>query len=128
MTWSCTKGFCMSYSMYSCCLDYEKSGKHVFMGEVETNVRQMLTFNGRAMDVIEPAKKAKSKSYVNSGVLVAGHPGIEHNPTFGDVSPANRLFAAYCAEKAVACTVYQRKMRDVFGNWCRLYCLQSRST
>lgn len=65
-------------------LDWEKSGKHVAMGEVETNVRQMLTFNGRGLDIIEPAKRAKNKKYVNSGVLVAGSPGIEHNPTFGD--------------------------------------------
>ncbi|RYH20916.1 hypothetical protein EON65_22115 [archaeon] len=67
-------------------LDYEKSGKHVFMGQVESNVRQLLMAQGRALDVIEPSKKSKNKKYINSGTLCAGKVAIEQNPTFGDVS------------------------------------------
>jgi hypothetical protein len=64
----------------------ERSGKHVFMRCVETSVRQMISLNGRPMDVIEPEKRNKKKKYVNSGVLCAVQPSIEHNPTLGDVN------------------------------------------
>jgi copine 1/2/3 len=64
--------------------DWEKSGRHKFMGRVETNVRTLLS-NGGPIDVIEPDKKSKS-SYKNSGTFVASNCIIEHNPTFSDVS------------------------------------------
>lgn len=64
--------------------DYEKSGKHVFMGVVETNARMLLQAKGQPFPVIEPDQKAKKKSYVNSGVLIARNPSIERNATFAD--------------------------------------------
>ena len=64
--------------------DYEKSGKHVFMGHVETNVRQLIEANGSPMNIIEPSKAAKKKSYVNSGTFIAANAVIEKNPTFSD--------------------------------------------
>lgn len=67
--------------------DFEKSGKHVFMGQVETSVRGLLDSNGTGLDVIEPDKKAKrGAKYLNSGTLHASHCVIEENPTFSDVS------------------------------------------
>lgn len=66
--------------------DYEKSNKHVFMGQVETSVRSLLQSNGQPIPVIEPDQKAKKKNYVNSGVLLARSPSVEHNATFADVS------------------------------------------
>eukprot|EP00981_Chlorochromonas_danica_P002490 scaffold474_cov169-Ochromonas_danica.AAC.25 len=79
--------FC--HSLCGACLvltvDWEKSGKHVFMGQVDTSVRQILTNDGKkALNVIEPAVQLRKKSYVNSGILLAGYPQIEYNPTFGD--------------------------------------------
>jgi hypothetical protein len=64
--------------------DYEKSGKHVFMGMVETNVRMLLQVRGQPLPVIEPVQKAKKKGYINSGVLIARNPSIERNATFAD--------------------------------------------
>mmetsp|Transcript_12871 Transcript_12871/g.21390 ORF Transcript_12871/g.21390 Transcript_12871/m.21390 type:complete len:544 (-) Transcript_12871:514-2145(-) len=65
--------------------DHEKSGKHAPMGEVETSVRGMVSSNGTAMNVIEPAKKLKKGAkYVNSGTFHATHAYIEENPTFSD--------------------------------------------
>ncbi|KAJ1442231.1 Copine-domain-containing protein [Ochromonadaceae sp. CCMP2298] len=66
--------------------DHEKTGRHVFMGLVETSVRAMVASNGTAMDVIEAEKKNKKRNYVNSGTLHATHAYIEENPTFSDVS------------------------------------------
>lgn len=66
--------------------DFEKSGKHVFMGQVETSVRMMVEQNGIAMLVIEPEKKSKKKGYTNSGTLTAANVLVERHPTFADVS------------------------------------------
>ena len=63
--------------------DHERSGRHVFMGQCETNVRNLLT--GSSLPVIEPEKKKKS-NYKNSGTLTPANSYIEHNPTFADVS------------------------------------------
>jgi copine 1/2/3 len=65
--------------------DAESNGKHDSMGSVKTSVRAMLTGNGQGMDVIEEDKKAKKRSYVNSGQLFATNVLIEHNPTFTEV-------------------------------------------
>lgn len=62
-------------------LDWEKNGKHNYMGTVETSCRQLLTSNGGGFNVIEPEKK-KKKGYVNSGTLVASNVIVEYNPTF----------------------------------------------
>ncbi len=66
--------------------DWDKHGKHVSMGVADTSVRAMLTGNGAGMHVVEIDKKAKNKSYVNSGSLMATNVSIEKNPTFTDVS------------------------------------------
>lgn len=66
--------------------DFERSGKHVFMGQVETNVRLLLQARGQPVPVVEPEQQAKKKNYVNSGVLLARSPSIEKNATFADVS------------------------------------------
>ncbi len=65
--------------------DWEKSGRHKFMGRVDTSVRELVTIKGAPLNVIEPEKQKKS-SYKNSGTFSAGNCSIEHNPTFGDVS------------------------------------------
>lgn len=65
--------------------DWEKSGRHKFMGRVDTTVREMVTSNGGQLNVIEPDKQKKS-SYKNSGTLSASGCYIEQNPTFSDVS------------------------------------------
>lgn len=70
--------------------DHEKSGRHVFMGQCETNVRGLLS--GANLPVIEPEKKKKKPSYSNSGLLNPGKCFIEHNPTFADVSTCTPCF------------------------------------
>jgi len=65
--------------------DHEKSGKHVFMGQVDTSVNAMMRSNGAAMNVVEPEmKKKKGDKYVNSGTLAATACSVEHHPTFVD--------------------------------------------
>eukprot|EP01034_Spumella_vulgaris_P025881 gene25881-32387_t len=65
--------------------DWDKHGKHVSMGVADTSVRSLLGTNGTSgMHVIEADKKLKSKSYVNSGSLMASNVSIEKNPTFSD--------------------------------------------
>lgn len=66
--------------------DHEASGRHQTMGVVETSVRGLLDCRGTPFNVIEPEKKAKSKSYVNSGVLIAANCFVEPHPTLSDVS------------------------------------------
>lgn len=61
--------------------DFEKNGKHAFMGTVETSARGLLTSNGTGYNVIEPEKK-KKKGYVNSGTLMASNVIVEYHPTF----------------------------------------------
>ncbi len=65
--------------------DWDKSGKHKSMGVVNTSVRALLAANGAGLDVIEADKKAKNKSYVNSGHLLGANVSIEHHPTFSQV-------------------------------------------
>jgi hypothetical protein len=68
-------------------LDWDKAGKHAFMGQVDTSVRGLLDSNGTAMNVIDPRKQAKKGDrYLNDGVLHATYTYIEDNPTFADVS------------------------------------------
>jgi len=64
--------------------DYEKSGKHHFMGQVETSVTGMVKGNGMAMFVLEPELAAKKKGYTNSGTLTATNVMVEAHPTFAD--------------------------------------------
>lgn len=69
--------------------DFESSGRHVFMGECNTTLSDVLSGKGVFLDVIEPEKKKKSKSYVNSGKLKINHASIVAQPTFGDVSDSD---------------------------------------
>jgi hypothetical protein len=64
--------------------DWESSGRNQYMGVVSTSVRQLLDSRGAAMNVIEPEKQKKSKSYVNSGTLTASNAMIEINPTLAE--------------------------------------------
>jgi hypothetical protein len=67
-------------------LDWDKNGKHAFMGQVDTSVRGLLDSNGAAMNVIIPRTQAKKGDrYLNDGVLHATYTYIEDNPTFADV-------------------------------------------
>jgi hypothetical protein len=67
--------------------DHEKSGKHVFMGQVNASVRDLLASGGNALNVIEPDKQAKKGAkYLNSGTFHASNCYVEENPTFSDVS------------------------------------------
>ena len=65
-------------------MDYESSGKHQPMGVVDTSVRALMNSAGAPMNVIEADKKAKSKSYVNSGTLSAQRCVIEKHPSMTD--------------------------------------------
>ena len=64
---------------------HQGDGKHNFMGQVETSVRAMLESNNTAVNVVEPLKKAKKASYVNSGTLMFSNVVIEHHPTLTEV-------------------------------------------
>jgi hypothetical protein len=64
--------------------DHESSGKHQFMGLVMTSVRQLVDSRGAAMNVIEPEKQKKTKSYTNSGTLSVSNCIIEVNPTLSE--------------------------------------------
>ena len=59
-------------------------GKHEFMGEVRTSVRELTVRGAEGLDVIEPAKQSK-KGYVNSGKLRCTNIAIEHYPTLTEV-------------------------------------------
>ena len=63
--------------------DHERSGKHVFMGEItELSVNQFISSPKELRkDVIEPKEKVK-RSYRNSGVLVAADSVIERHHSF----------------------------------------------
>ena len=65
--------------------DYESSGRHQAMGSFQSSARGLLESRGTAFDVIEADKKAKSKSYVNSGTFIALNSFIERHPSFADV-------------------------------------------
>jgi hypothetical protein len=65
--------------------DHEKSGNHQYMGVVGTTARTMLEHQGIHMDVIEPDKQAKSKSYTNSGTFTVTNCHIESYPTLTEV-------------------------------------------
>jgi hypothetical protein len=63
--------------------DYEKSGKHVFMGQInELSIAQFVENRNLRLNVIEPEKQKKNKNYVNSGVLSADDCMIEKHYTF----------------------------------------------
>jgi hypothetical protein len=51
--------------------DWDKDGGHDTMGGCEVTLRQLLA-PGATFEVIEPAKKAKSKGYKNSGESLHG--------------------------------------------------------
>jgi len=59
--------------------DFEKSGKHHFMGQVECSVSSMVKGNGIAM-AVEP----RQNGYTNSGTLTAANVLVESHPTFTD--------------------------------------------
>jgi hypothetical protein len=65
--------------------DWESSGRHQFMGQVDTSVRGLIESRGAPMNVIEPEKQKKSKSYVNSGTLSAANCVVEAHPTMTEV-------------------------------------------
>jgi hypothetical protein len=89
-------------------LDWDKGGKHGFMGQVDTSVRALLDSNGAAIHVIDPRRQAKKGDrYLNDGVLHATYTYIEDNPTFADVSGSNEDVAVV----AVLC----------FRQWLLLY-------
>eukprot|EP01041_Mallomonas_annulata_P002623 gene2623-5136_t len=73
------------------CLDYEMSGNHPLIGEVETTLQQLMDLakgsNGRpvALPLINKEKKAKQGGrYKNSGVLYVDSFDITERPSFLD--------------------------------------------
>jgi hypothetical protein len=79
--------------------DHEKSGKHVFMGQVNASVRDLLASGGNGLNVIEPDKQAKKGAkYLNSGTFHASNCYVEENPTFSDVRHG------LCVVDPVSCT------------------------
>jgi len=64
--------------------DFEDSGKHKFMGVVNTTLSVLLRDGPTTgFDIIDPEKKAKQGgSYINSGMLKCVDCKIEHHPTF----------------------------------------------
>eukprot|EP01035_Chromulina_nebulosa_P030660 gene30660-40761_t len=62
--------------------DFEKSGHHHFMGQVDTSVKRMIQNNGVAEMVIEPEMLKSKKGYTNSGTLTATNVIVESHPTF----------------------------------------------
>jgi hypothetical protein len=64
--------------------DFNKSGKHTFMGVANNLSVDALLRGGKdnRFEIIEPEKQKKSKNYVNSGVLTATDCAIEHHYTF----------------------------------------------
>lgn len=67
--------------------DFDSSGKHTFMGESYTSVHTWLTERLLFLDIIEPEKQKRDRSYVNSGKLKIFFANIVHLPLFADVSP-----------------------------------------
>jgi hypothetical protein len=65
--------------------DRESSGKHQFMGEVLTTVRQLLAFKDRPMVVIEKDRRDSEKGYINSGHFFARDVLVEQHSVFPDV-------------------------------------------
>ena len=65
--------------------DHESSGRHQYMGCIETTVRGLVDSRGAPFNVIEADKKAKKASYVNSGTFMAANVHIEHYPTLAEV-------------------------------------------
>jgi hypothetical protein len=75
--------------------DWERSGKHVFMGQIsELSVARFLENKNMRLDVIEPDKQ-KKKSYVNSGVLTADDCYIEKHYSFTQYIQGNMLCCFY---------------------------------
>jgi hypothetical protein len=64
--------------------DFNKSGKHTFMGVANNLSVDSLLRGGKdnRFEIIEPEKQKKNKNYVNSGVLTATDCSIEHHYTF----------------------------------------------
>jgi hypothetical protein len=65
---------------------FDQGGKHLFMGESYTTVQAWLTERLLFLDIIEPEKKQRDRSYVNSGKLKIFFASIVHLPLFADVS------------------------------------------
>ena len=63
--------------------DYEESGRHQTMGQIDTSVRGMLEARGSPFNVVEPEKK-KDRGYTNSGTLMALNATVEHHATLVD--------------------------------------------
>lgn len=85
-------------------LDFDKGGKHLPMGQVDTSVRELLESKGAPLSVIEPAKQAKKgDKYMNSGSLHASNCRIEENPTFTDVRSYCILPGWWCVLLYASC-------------------------
>ena len=52
------------------CFDYDSDGDHDLIGQLETSVGALIGQQTHRLPLINPKKKAKKKSYLNSGELV----------------------------------------------------------
>lgn len=79
--------------------DWERSGRHVSMGQAVTSMRALLgsgTGKGSVcLPVLEADKKGK-RGYSSSGTLLVNNCRLQKNPTFTDVSSAAMLLP-HCA-------------------------------
>ncbi|XP_065828403.1 copine-3-like [Oscarella lobularis] len=68
------------------CFDYDNDGSHDFIGEFVTTVRELKEAAKKQLswDCINPKKKAKKKSYKNSGVIHLSRIEVEQLHTFLD--------------------------------------------
>jgi hypothetical protein len=71
--------------------DYEKDGKHNFMGEVaDLSIDDLVENSGKPYKVIEPSKTQRP-NYESSGSLTADNVFVDECNTFNDVSSFGRL-------------------------------------
>jgi len=98
--------------------DHKRSGKHVFMGKVETSVRDLE--HVREPKILLEPLKAGQKGYANSGTLTASDVLVISKPTFWDVS----IQVFFALSKCEYIDLRRNEMIVVCGWWLRdfAYC------
>ncbi len=66
------------------CFDWDSDGSHDLIGEMFFSLNELKANPNYSKELINPKKKAKKKSYKNSGFLDVIHFKIESNPSFLD--------------------------------------------
>ena len=68
---------------------HQNSGRHQYIGCVETTARGLMDSMGAPFDLIDQDKKATKRNYVNSGAFFANNVLIEQNPSMSEVYCVN---------------------------------------